>query len=92
MIKISYVERQGNKDNSITLTYKSKWSTVDKHFIIFICLKEETFPNNPTTMAGAVGKMMEGMLHMSDSQKAFSPWWEDLEGKLLYSLMILGKV
>ena len=43
-------------------------------------------------MAGAVGKMMEGMLHMSDSQKAFSPWWEDLEGKLLYSLMILGKV
>ena len=41
-------------------------------------------------MAGAVGKMMEGMLHMSDSQKAFSPWWEDLEGKLLYSLMILG--
>ena len=43
-------------------------------------------------MAGAVDKLMQGMLHMSDSQKAFSPWWEDLEGKLLYSLMILGKV
>ena len=42
-------------------------------------------------MAGAMEKMMQGMLHMSDSQKAFSPWWEDLEGKLLYSLMILGK-
>ena len=42
-------------------------------------------------MAGAVDKLMQGMLHMSDSQKAFSPWWEDLEGKLLYSLMILGK-
>merc|ERR1719189_2483228 len=41
-------------------------------------------------MAGAVDKLMQGMLHMSDSQKAFSPWWEDLEGKLLYSLMILG--
>ena len=24
-------------------------------------------------------------------QKAFSPWWEDLEDKLLYSLMIFGK-
>ena len=43
-------------------------------------------------MAGAMEKVMRGMLHMSDSQKAFSPWWEDLEGKLLYSLMILGKV
>ena len=43
-------------------------------------------------MAGAMEKVMKGMLHMSDSQKAFSPWWEDLEGKLLYSLMILGKV
>ena len=42
-------------------------------------------------MASALEKILKGTLQKSDSQKAFSPWWEDLEDKLLYSLMIFGK-
>ena len=42
-------------------------------------------------MASALEKLMKGTIQKSDAQKAFSPWWETLEDKLLYSLMILGK-
>ena len=42
-------------------------------------------------MASALEKILKGTLQKSDSQKAFSPWWEELEDKLLYSLMIFGK-
>lgn len=42
-------------------------------------------------MASALEKIMKGTLQKSDSQKAFSPWWEALEDKLLYSVMILGE-
>ena len=41
-------------------------------------------------MASALEKIMKGTLNKSDAQKAFSPWWEDLESTLLYTLMILG--
>ena len=41
-------------------------------------------------MASALEKIMKGTLKKSDSQKTFSPWWEDVESKLLYTLMILG--
>ena len=41
-------------------------------------------------MASALEKVMKSTLQKSDAQKAFSPWWEDLEDKLLYSLMIMG--
>ena len=43
-------------------------------------------------MAGAVDHMMRGMLQKTDAEKAFMPWWQDVEDKLLYSLMILGAV
>ena len=41
-------------------------------------------------MASALEKLMKGTLQKSESQKAFSPWWEDVEDKLLYTVMILG--
>ena len=43
-------------------------------------------------MASALEKIMKGTLQKSESQKAFSPWWESLEDKMLYSLMILGMI
>ena len=42
-------------------------------------------------MASALEKIMKGTLQKSESQKAFSPWWEDVEDKLLYTVMILGE-
>ncbi len=43
-------------------------------------------------MASALEKIMKGTLQKSDAQKAFSPWWEALEDKMLYTLMILGMI
>jgi len=37
-------------------------------------------------------KILKSTIQKSDSQKAFSPWWEDLEDKLLHALMIFGKI
>ena len=42
-------------------------------------------------MAGSVDRMMQSMLKHSDAERAFMPWTQELEDKLLYSLMILGK-
>ena len=43
-------------------------------------------------MASALEKAFKGVLKKSESQKAFSPWWSDAEDKLLYAVMILGKI
>ncbi|XP_059092608.1 uncharacterized protein LOC131887897 isoform X2 [Tigriopus californicus] len=43
-------------------------------------------------MASALEKIMKGTLQKSEAQKAFNPWWEDLEDKLLYGTMILGMI
>ena len=42
-------------------------------------------------MASALEKLMKGTIKKPESVKAFSPWWEDLQDKLLYSLMIFGR-
>ena len=42
-------------------------------------------------MAGSLDRMMQNMLKHSDAERAFMPWTQDVEDKLLYSLMILGK-
>ena len=42
-------------------------------------------------MASALEKIMKGTLEMSESEKAFSLWWKDIEDVLLYSIMILGR-
>jgi len=34
---------------------------------------------------------MKGIIQKSDAEKAFTPWWDKLGDKLLYSLLILGK-
>ena len=43
------------------------------------------------SMAGSLDRMMQNMLKHSDAERAFMPWTQDVEDKLLYSLMILGK-
>ncbi len=43
-------------------------------------------------MASALEKVMKGVISKPESVKAFSTWWEDLQDKLLYSLMIFGMI
>ena len=52
---------------------------------------EEFWSRNHYKMAGSVDRMMQSMLKHSDAERAFMPWTQELEDKLLYSLMILGK-
>ena len=43
-------------------------------------------------MASALEKILKGTLQKSDAQKTFSPWWEDLQDKLRYGVMIMGEL
>ena len=42
-------------------------------------------------MAAIAGDLTKSILGHSDADKAFRPWWDNLEDAVLYSFVVMGK-
>ena len=42
-------------------------------------------------MAALGGDLRKQILGHSDAEKAFRPWWDNLEDGIMYSLVVMGK-